>query len=111
RRRVERLKTRASYMKYHAILSGVPRFTALPRELAGDPRAAANARIAPSLDYYEQAWRDAQNGIPARQPVMSLQLPTAYIPEMAPPGKHVFGAWIRYAPARPRDGSWDALRP
>jgi phytoene dehydrogenase-like protein len=41
---------------------------------------------------------------------MSLQLPTAYTPEMAPPGRHIFGAWIRYAPARPREGDWDSLR-
>jgi phytoene dehydrogenase-like protein len=111
RRRVEQLKTKAGYMKYHAILSSPPRYSALPAELAGDPRAVASVRIAPSLDYYEQAWRDAQSGIPAREPVMSLQLPTAYTPEMAPPGKHILGAWIRYAPARPKHGSWDELRP
>src|SRR5207253_4824436 len=89
RRQVEQLKTRAGYMKYHAILSGLPRYSALPAELAGDPRAVASVRIAPSLDYYEQAWRDAQGGIPARAPLMSLQLPTAYTPEMALPGKHI----------------------
>jgi phytoene dehydrogenase-like protein len=100
RRQVQELKTRAGYMKYHAILSDVPRFAALPGELAGDPRAVASVRIAPSLDYYEQAWRDAQSGIPAREPVMSLQLPTAYTPEMAPPGKHIFGAWVRPAEGR-----------
>jgi len=111
RRRVQQLKTRAGYMKFHAILSDLPRFSALPPELAGDPRAVASVRVAPTLDYYEQAWRDAQSGIPAREPVMSLQLPTAYTPEMAPPGKHIFGAWIRYAPAHPKQGTWDDLPP
>jgi phytoene dehydrogenase-like protein len=111
RRRVERLKTRAGYMKYHAILRGLPRYAALPAELVGNPRAVASVRIAPSLDYYERAWQDAQSGIPAREPVMSLQLPTAYTPDMAPSGKHIFGAWLRYAPARPKHGTWDDLRP
>jgi phytoene dehydrogenase-like protein len=110
RRQVQNLKTRAGYMKYHAILSGVPRFTAMPAALATDARAAASVRIAPSLEYYQRAWLDAQSGAPAREPVMSLQLPTAYTPEMAPPGKHIFGAWVRYAPARPRECSWEELR-
>ncbi len=110
RRQVQNIKTRAGYMKYHAILSGVPRFTAMPAEFAGNARAVAAARIAPSLEYYRRAWLDAQTGIPARQPILSLQLPTAYTPEMAAPGKHIFGAWVRYAPARPRAGDWESLR-
>ena len=107
---VRRIRTRAGYMKYHAILNDVPRFTAMPRRMSGDARAVAAVRIAPSLDVYRRAWLDAQSGIPAREPICSLQLPTAYTPEMAPPGKHIFGAWIRYAPARPRDGDWEQLR-
>jgi phytoene dehydrogenase-like protein len=99
------LKTRAGYMKYHAVLSDLPRFACLP-----EARDVTGARIAPSLDYYEQAWRDAQSGIPSRQPVVSLQLPTILCPEMAPPGKHILGIWIRFAPARPRDGGWDVWR-
>lgn len=110
RRQVEKIKTRAGYMKYHAALSGVPRFSAVPPELADDVRAVAHVRISPSLEYVERAWLDAQSGIPARDPVMSLQLPTVYDPQMAPPGKQVFGAWVRFAPARPLEGNWDALR-
>jgi phytoene dehydrogenase-like protein len=107
---VRNLKTRAGYMKYHAVLSGVPEFTALPRSLRGNAKAASAVRIAPSLRYFEQAWLDAQSGVPAREPILSLQLPTAYLPDMAPPGKHVFGAWVRFAPARPKEGTWDELR-
>ena len=77
----------------------------MPRELRDDPRNVAGVRIAPSLDYFEQAWRDCLSGIPSRQPVMSLQLPTAWVPELAPPGKHIFGAWIRYGPGRLREGA------
>ena len=90
RRQVERIKTRASYMKYHAALSGVPRFPAVPGEPADDPPNIGHVRILPSLEYAERAWLDAQSGIPARDPVMSLQIPTLYDPQMAPPGKHIF---------------------
>jgi len=97
-------------MKYHAILSDLPRFAAMPSGLIDDARAVAVARIAPTLDYYRQAWVDAQSGVPSRAPLLSLQLPTAYTPEMAPEGKHIFSAWVRYAPARPRNGDWQTLR-
>ncbi len=110
RSQVARIKTRAGYMKYHAILSGPPHFSAMPERFANDARYCASVRIAPSLPYYQQAWVDAQSGIPARQPVMSLQLPTAYLPEMAPAGKHIFGAWVRYAPRNPKDGGWESWR-
>ena len=110
-RNVERIRTRAGNMKFHAVLSDHPRFAAMPRELQDDPRNVAGVRISPSLDYFEQAWRDCLSGIPSRQPVMSLQLPTAWVPELAPPGKHIFSAWIRYGPGRLREGTWDARRP
>ena len=110
RHQVKNIKTRASYMKYHAVLSALPHFPAVPADLVSNPRAMAHVRIAPSLAYIEQAWLDAQSGIPARNPVMSLQLPTLYDPDMAPPGKHIFGAWIRFAPAHPRSAQWDDLR-
>jgi phytoene dehydrogenase-like protein len=109
RGQVARLKTSAGYMKYHAVLRGLPQFTCL-QGCDFDPRLIAGVRIAPSLEYYEEAWHDAQSGIPARAPILSLQLPTIYTPEMAPPGKHLLGIWVRYAPAEPRDGGWNAWR-
>ena len=107
---IKRIKTRAGYMKYHAILSDLPRFTALPTHHADAPKAIGNTRIGPTLEYFEKAWLDAQSGVPSRNPVMSMQLPTAYIPDMAPPGKHIFGSWIRYAPAQPRGATWEELK-
>lgn len=104
---VRRIKTRARYMKLHAALRGTPRFVAAPD---AEPRMIAAARIAPSLKYVEDAWRDAERGKPSRRPVMSLQLPTAYEPGLAPAGKHVFGAWVRYAPATEHSLTSDELR-
>lgn len=109
-RKVRGIKTRANYMKYHAVLSAPPRFSAAPPELAGDPRLVNGARIAPSLSYFENAWRDAQSGIPSREPILSMQLPTAYVPGLAPPGKHIFGSWVRYGTVNPRAGTRDEMR-
>jgi phytoene dehydrogenase-like protein len=107
RKEVANITTNAGYMKFHATLSDLPTFTALSKDSATDPKMIAHARIAPSLDYFKKAWADAQSGIPSRRPVMSLQIPTIYTPEMAPPGKHIFGAWVRYGPGKPKSGSWD----
>lgn len=111
RKDVANITTNAGYMKFHAILSDLPTFTALSKDSVIDPKMIAHARIAPSLDYFRKAWSDAQSGLPSCQPVMSLQIPTLYTPEIAPPGEHIFGAWVRYGPAKPQTGQWDeALR-
>ncbi|MCH2373457.1 MAG: NAD(P)/FAD-dependent oxidoreductase [Planctomycetes bacterium] len=111
RRSVECLKVRAGNMKFHAILTGMPQYTALPREFASDPKSIASTRISPDLDYFESAWRDAQNGRPSRRPVVSTQLPTAYTPEAAANGRHIFGAWLRYGPRTLSEGNWESWRP
>lgn len=110
RQKVERITTRFGSLKFHAILTEMPRFSSLPDGLAGDPRSVAYTRIAPSLAYYEQAWDDALSGIPSQDMVATLSFPTVYTPEMARPGKHLLNAWLRYAPATLKEGSWDEWR-
>lgn len=110
--KVEGLSTRAAYLKFHASLNGVPDFSRYFQDGAPafDPRFMAEVKICPSMEYFERAWRDAQAGDPARQPVMEVQMPSAYDPSVAPPGKHVLSVWALYAPVRPRAGSWESLR-
>ena len=109
RRQVERLKTRASYLKFHAALRELPDFS---RYLGPDfdPRALAYIKICPSADYFAQSWDDALHGRPSESPVMEVQIPTVYDPTLAPPGRHVMSIWVSYAPVQPRDGTWDTLR-
>jgi phytoene dehydrogenase-like protein len=111
RRAVAELRTRASYMKFHAVLKQLPQFQSLRPEERADAKLASSVRILPSLDYMEQSWQDCMSGEMPRNPVLSVQIPTAYWPEQAPPGKHILGAWIRWAPSRFHDGSsWDDRR-
>lgn len=111
RRSVEAITTRAGYMKFFATLNDFPRFKALRPEERNDPRFAAVPRILPSNEYAEASWRDSAEGRLPRNPILSLQVPTVYWPSQAPEGKHIFGAWVRWAPARLADGSaWDARR-
>lgn len=111
RQAVANIKTRASYMKFLAALTDYPRFTALAPDERDDARFAATARIMPSLSYVEGSWHDCLGGRLPQNPILSMQLPTTYWPSQAPQGKHIFGAWIRWAPARFSDGSsWDEWR-
>ncbi|MGH2535539.1 MAG: phytoene desaturase family protein [Thermomicrobiales bacterium] len=109
-RRVQGLKTQAAYLKFHAALRELPDFTAY---FGGDfnPRWITAVRICPSVDYFRSSWEDAQRGRYSRTPVMSVQIPTVYDPDLAPPGHHVMSIWAQYAPVQPAVASWDELRP
>ncbi len=108
-RQVERLRTRAAYLKFHAALRELPDFS---RYLGHDydPRWLAAVRICPSVDYFRASWDDARHGRYSRSPVMSVQIPTVYDPGLAPPGEHVLSIWVQYAPVQPMEATWDELR-
>jgi phytoene dehydrogenase-like protein len=111
REAIARIKTRASYMKFLAAVTEHPRFTSLAPHERDEPKYAAVTRIMPSLSYVEASWQDCLGGRMPQNPILSMQLPTAYWPSQAPQGKHIFGAWVRWAPARLGDGSsWDERR-
>jgi phytoene dehydrogenase-like protein len=109
RGRVERLRTDAAYLKFHAALDRLPDFS---RYLGSeyDPHWLAYTQICPSVDYFRQSWSDARAGRPSRTPLMSVQIPTVYDPSLAPDGTHVMSIWVQYAPVRPVDAPWDDLR-
>jgi phytoene dehydrogenase-like protein len=103
--RIRRLKTNVSYLKFHCALRELPDFSAY---LGNDfnPQYLAQARICPSVAYYEQSWEDAKRGLPSSCPVMVIQIPSVYEPSLTPPGQHVMSIWVLYAPVRLREGSW-----
>jgi phytoene dehydrogenase-like protein len=65
--------------------------------------------ICPTIEYMERAWDDAKYGGPSRDPIIEMTLPTYYDPSLAPPGKHVMGIFVQYAPYTLREGSWDDI--
>jgi phytoene dehydrogenase-like protein len=108
-RQVERLKTDAAYLKFHAALSDLPDFSRYlgPKH---DPRVLASTKICPSVAYFAGSWEDARHGRLSRTPVMEVQIPSVCDPTMAPAGHHVMSIWSLYAPVRPREGTWDERR-
>jgi phytoene dehydrogenase-like protein len=109
-RRVNSLTTRANCVKLLVALSGQPDFSRYLGQ-GYDPRLAAYFRICPSVDYFQQSWDDAKNGLPSSCPVMNVQVPSIYDPSLAPGGHHVLSAWTLYAPAQLKEGSWETEGP
>ena len=94
--------------KINLALNGLPNFRALPG--APGPQHRATMHICPSIEYVERAWDDAKYGKPSRSPLLELTIPTMYDPSLAPPGKHIMGIFLQYAPYTLRESNWDELR-
>jgi phytoene dehydrogenase-like protein len=94
--------------KINLALSGLPEFAAFPG--APGPHHRATMHICPNIDYVERAWDDAKYGRPSERPLLELTIPTMYDPSLAPPGRHIMGIFLQYAPYTLRDGTWDEWR-
>jgi phytoene dehydrogenase-like protein len=66
--------------------------------------------ICPDIEYVERAWDDAKYGRPSVRPLLELTIPTMYDPSLAPPGRHIMGIFLQYAPYSLREGTWEELR-
>jgi len=105
---VRRFRCEGTSVKINFALSGLPDFHCLP---GGEgPQHRATMHICPSIDYIEQAWDDAKYGRPSQRPMLELTCPTLYDGSLAPPGRHILGCFLQYAPYRLREGTWDERR-
>jgi len=107
RESIRRFRTEGTSLKINLALAGLPDFRALP---GAGPQHRATMHICPSIDYVERAWDDAKYGRPSDRPLLEMTIPTMYDPSLAPPGHHIMGIFMQYAPYTLRDASWDGVR-
>jgi phytoene dehydrogenase-like protein len=105
---VRQYRCEGTSCKINLALSGLPDFRAYPG--APGPPHRATMHICPSIEYVERAWDDAKYGRPSSSPLLELTCPTMYDPSLAPPGRHIMGIFLQYAPYTLRDATWDDLR-
>jgi phytoene dehydrogenase-like protein len=105
---IRHYRTEGTSAKINFALNALPEFAAVPG--APGPQHRATMHICPSIEYVERAWDDAKYGRPSERPLIELTVPTMYDRSLAPPGRHVMGAFLQYAPYTLRDGTWDDLR-
>ncbi len=108
-RAVEAIRMEGTSMKINLALGELPDFRACPGTDAG-PQHRATSHICPSLDYMERAWDDAKYGQPSACPLLEITIPTLYDEGLAPPGRHIMGIFLQYAPYRLAGGkSWTEI--
>ena len=105
---VRRFRSEGTSAKINLALTGLPEFTAFPA--TPGPHHRATMHICPSIEYVEHAWDDAKYGRPSERPLLELTIPTMYDASLAPPGRHIMGIFLQYAPYTLREGTWDELR-
>ncbi|MBZ5585403.1 MAG: NAD(P)/FAD-dependent oxidoreductase, partial [Acidobacteriia bacterium] len=105
---IRRYRIEGTSCKINLALNGLPEFKALPG--APGPQHRATMHVCPDIEYVERAWDDAKYGRPSGRPLLELTIPTMYDPSLAPPGKHIMGIFLQYAPYTLREGSWDEMR-
>jgi phytoene dehydrogenase-like protein len=107
-RAIRNFRIEGTSCKINLALNGLPEFTAYPG--APGPHHKATMHICPSIEYVERAWDDAKYGRASERPLLELTIPTMYDSSLAPPGKHIMGIFLQYAPYTLREGTWDELR-
>jgi len=106
---IRRFRSEGTSLKMNLALSGLPDFRCLPGAEAA-PQHRATMHICPSVAYLEKAWDDAKYGKPSERPLIEMTIPTLYDQTLAPPGKHILGIFLQYAPYTLAGGCWDDLR-
>jgi phytoene dehydrogenase-like protein len=105
---IRRFRIEGTSCKINLALDGLPEFSSYPG--APGPQHRATMHICPNIEYVERAWDDAKYGRPSERPLLELTVPTMYDPSLAPPGKHIMGIFLQYAPYTLHEGTWDELR-
>jgi phytoene dehydrogenase-like protein len=108
--RLHRVQTHvAAGLKLHCTLSEPPEYR-IADGLNDRQLREATLIVAPARAYREAAWRAAMEGDLPKHPIIAGFMPSVYDPSLAPHGKYTWSAYITWAPARLREGTWEERR-
>jgi phytoene dehydrogenase-like protein len=103
-------RCRSGTFRMNVALSELPAFEGMP---AGDPAQLMSGTIdvCPSLGYLERAYDDARMHGWAREPIISMCIPSTLDDTLAPPGAHVASLFCHhFNPELPDGKSWDNVK-
>src|SRR5262249_49976780 len=101
----KQIKFRGSTAVVHYALDRLPEVPGLTQP---EQALASVVSLTPALDDLERAYDAAKYGEVSEEPHIEISVPTLRWPSLAPSGKHVLSATVRYAPHKLRDGAtWD----
>jgi len=108
--RIQNFKCRSGTFRMNVALSELPDFSCLPGRERQEHHQSGII-MAPSLDYMEQAYRDAIDHGWSRRPVVEMLIPSTLDDTLAPVGKHVASLFCQhFNPTLPDGRSWDTCR-
>lgn len=110
RERIGHYRCASATFRMNVALAELPDFSCLPGRTV-QPHHQAGIVIAPSLDYMDEAYRDARREGWARAPIIELLIPSTVDDSLAPPGQHVASLFCQHFNPRLPDGrGWDDVR-
>ena len=110
RRRMTGWRCRSGTFRMNVALSELPRFASLDGR-DDETKLTGTINIAPSLGYLERAYDDAKAGAWAREPVISMCLPSILDDSLAPPGCHVMSLFCQhFHPELSGGRGWDDVK-
>jgi len=105
--RVRNIKYRGTMARMHFALDRLPTFSGID----GDSQLlSGHVQIAPTVEYLQKASDAAKFGDRSTQPYLDIQIPTLTDSSLAPAGKHILSATVKYMPYTLRDGKWEEHR-
>ncbi|PTT81981.1 FAD-dependent oxidoreductase, partial [Pseudomonas sp. HMWF010] len=103
-------KNGSGTFRMNVALSELPDFTCLPGKDAAEHHQCGIV-ISPSLDYMDEAYRDAKAFGISKKPIVEMLIPSTLDPTLAPAGQHVASLFCQqFAPTLPDGRSWDDER-
>jgi phytoene dehydrogenase-like protein len=110
RTRMARYRNGSGTFRMNVALSELPDFTCLPGKTMAEHHQSGIV-IAPSLDYMDEAYRDAKAHGWSKKPIVEMLIPSTLDDSLAPPGRHVASLFCQhFAPRFPGGRSWDDAR-
>jgi phytoene dehydrogenase-like protein len=109
-KRMAGFKTGSGSFRMNVALSELPSFSVKPGREPAEHHHAGIV-IAPTMDYMDTAFADAQRDGWSKAPVVEMLIPSLVDDSLAPPGQHVASLFCQhFAPALPDGRSWDDER-
>lgn len=108
-RRIQGYRSHSATFRMNVALSELPAFTSMAGR--GDEHFMGAIEVSPSLGYIQNAYYDARQHGWARNPVISMQVPTTQDKSLAPEGCHVASLFCQHFQRHLPDGrSWDEVK-
>ena len=95
---IEHWKTRSGVVKINLALAELPDFTADPGTSLQEHHTGS-VEMAPTMDYIERAFLDAQDGRAAQRPFSDGVIPTAFDKTLCPDGYHTMSLFTQWVPS------------